>query len=51
MPHTSPLYRALLLLCLCLLGGCTGNLRFDDDQYRGLKQPLAQPLVEHRAWN
>ncbi|POB03162.1 type VI secretion protein [Halopseudomonas oceani] len=51
MPHTPPLYRALLLSLLCLLAGCSGNMRFDDDQYRPLNKQMPQPLPERRAWN
>ncbi|WP_341706241.1 type VI secretion protein [Halopseudomonas sp.] len=51
MPYRPPFYRALLLSLLCLLGGCGGNLRFDDEQYRQLDTQLAQPAVERREWN
>lgn len=51
MPYSPLFYRALSLSFLCLLGGCSGNLRFDDELYRPLNTPLAQPAQEHREWN
>lgn len=51
MPSTPPQYRLVTLLMLCLLSSCTGNLRFDDEQYRPLETPIDPHATERRAWN